>query len=474
MSSGLYQWNYNVMQSTEEDAILITSGDNDTYPALVLQYAKGVRTDIAVMNNSLLGIKEYQDRYFNEIGLPLMTRTDKDFDDWQKYQQAIINHIRKYSKRPLYFAISALPYLYEPFKDEVYNVGMAYKWSEKKFDNIAVTKRNYEKKYFLDYLKLESHNDISQGVVDLANANYLVSMLTLYNHYKESEDPKAAEIKELIDRIAERNNVTEKVAQILEQQEPKSSSLVIKDPRVLMEPMVKVNDSMYACKTEVTNEMYNLYLTDLVMQKRFDELNIAKAESVNWRGHLSGDKLNLTDEELFKHGHPSAKDFPAVNVSYEAAVLYCKWLTEVYNNLEHKKKKYTSVTFRLPTEKEWEYLAQGGHPKFVYPWGGPFVRNSKGCYLGNFKTTEEADTSCTMCGLNDFDGGYFPVRVDSYFPNGFGLYNCSGNVAEMVQEKGISKGGSWNTQPTETAILKRATYSKASSEIGFRIIMVIN
>ena len=64
MSSGLYYWNYNVLQSTEEDAILITSGDNDTYPALVLQYAKGIRTDINVMNNSLLGIKEYQDRYF--------------------------------------------------------------------------------------------------------------------------------------------------------------------------------------------------------------------------------------------------------------------------------------------------------------------------------------------------------------------------------------------------------------------------
>ncbi len=474
MSSGLYYWNYNMMQSTEEDAILITSGDNDTYPALVLQYAKGIRTDVCVMNNSLLGIKEYQDRYFKEIGLPVMEKTHDNFTNWNDYQLAIIEHIKKHTTRPLYFAISALPSLYEPFKDEVYNVGMAYKWSEKKFDNIAVTKRNYEKKYFLDYLQIESFNDMSQGVVDLANTNYLVSLLTLYNHYKESEDPRSNEVKVLINRIAEKNDVLDKVEQILGQQEPKSNSLVVFDPRVLMKPMVKINDSMYVGAGEVTNAMYNLYLTDLVKQKRYDELAIAKAERVDWRSYLSSDKLGLSDEELFKHGHPTSEEFPVVNVSYDAAVLYCKWLTDVYNSLEHKKKKYSSVTFRLPTEKEWEYFAQGGHDKFVYPWGGPYVRNSKGCYLGNFKTTEKADTSCAMCGVNDYDGGYFPVNVYSYFPNSFGLYNCSGNVAEMISEKGVSKGGSWNTHPTETAIVKRELYTNPSSEVGFRVVMIVN
>ena len=40
-------WNYNILQSAEEDAILFTVGDNDTYPAIVLQHAKGIRNDVA-------------------------------------------------------------------------------------------------------------------------------------------------------------------------------------------------------------------------------------------------------------------------------------------------------------------------------------------------------------------------------------------------------------------------------------------
>tara|TARA_B110000046_G_scaffold185623_1_gene228149 strand:- start:1570 stop:2226 length:657 start_codon:yes stop_codon:yes gene_type:complete len=47
ISANLYVWNYNILQSTEEDAILFTVGDNDTYPAIVLQHAKGIRNDVA-------------------------------------------------------------------------------------------------------------------------------------------------------------------------------------------------------------------------------------------------------------------------------------------------------------------------------------------------------------------------------------------------------------------------------------------
>jgi sulfatase modifying factor 1 len=78
----------------------------------------------------------------------------------------------------------------------------------------------------------------------------------------------------------------------------------------------------------------------------------------------------------------------------------------------------------LPTEYEWEYAARGGRIGNKYPWGGPYARNSKGCMLANFKP---------LRGNYGVDGGVYPVRVDSYFPNDFGLYNMSGNVSEWTR-----------------------------------------
>jgi gliding motility-associated lipoprotein GldK len=56
-----------------------------------------------------------------------------------------------------------------------------------------------------------------------------------------------------------------------------------------------------------------------------------------------------------------------------------------------------------------------------YPWGGPYIRNSSGCFLANFKP---------MRGRYFEDGGFYTVKVYSYNPNGFGLYCMAGNVAE--------------------------------------------
>jgi formylglycine-generating enzyme required for sulfatase activity len=71
------------------------------------------------------------------------------------------------------------------------------------------------------------------------------------------------------------------------------------------------------------------------------------------------------------------------------------------------------------------------------------------------------------------DGGTYTVPVTAYDPNGYGLYNMSGNVAEMVSEKGIARGGSWASTGFDVRIKSEQKFENTSPEIGFRYFMEV-
>src|SRR5688572_10634664 len=277
----------------------------------------------------------------------------------------------------------------------------------------------------------------------------------------------------------------------------------------------KIKGNLYAYETEMTNGLYNLFLNSL---EEDDQQELFKLCDFD----LSG--CDEKSKEFFKnytavYKEPANKndtlvknytDYPAVNIRHEAAVLFCQWFTEQYNN-NPGKKKFAKVRFRLPTLHEWQIGALG-YPKFqswnldenkvevvipsdtisearqgkkttipvndeiLYPWWGAYnyrkkVQNSKNCFLGNFKIINPK-THCSAQ-IPGYDGWTKMSLTAAYFPNGMGLSDVVGNVAEMVDEKGKACGGSWNDFPSESTIRSVKSYAKPNDTVGFRLFMEV-
>jgi uncharacterized protein (TIGR02996 family) len=108
---------------------------------------------------------------------------------------------------------------------------------------------------------------------------------------------------------------------------------------------------------------------------------------------------------------------PVVCVSWKDAQEFCAWLTETESGR----------VYRLPSEAEWEYACRAGAPE-AYPFhaGGPLH-----C-LSSTQANFDANSSYGGAAEGPYLGRTTPVG--SYPPNGWGLYDLHGNVAEWCAD----------------------------------------
>ncbi|TAE86868.1 MAG: hypothetical protein EAY81_04980 [Bacteroidetes bacterium] len=205
-SPGLLYYNHNVLMGLKENAIIVTCGDNDTYPLWMLQ-AKGIRRDVTVINASLIRVDSYRNKLFKELGIQawesdeqLAKKNPNSVDINTRYEKTLITHLAKNTKSlPVYLVLTCGESYSNPIADQLYLTGLAYEYSEKSIDNIAWLKRNFEQVYTLDYIEKSFFYDISAYYTNLTTFNYVVPMVKLYDHYKTANElDKAERIKKRV------------------------------------------------------------------------------------------------------------------------------------------------------------------------------------------------------------------------------------------------------------------------------------
>jgi hypothetical protein len=198
LSSGILNYNYNVLMSMGKGGAILTFGDNDTFPLWMLQDVLNIRPDITVLNVSLLTLPEYRREMFVKLNIPLL---EKEFPDGatQESQKEIIDYIIAHKPDGLLLYIGTPAWKqFNEYEKDLYINGLVLEYSKENIDNIALLKNNFENNYALDYISNQFNFDISRDIVTRTNVNYLPGVIKLYQHYLLSGDyEKAGKYKKL-------------------------------------------------------------------------------------------------------------------------------------------------------------------------------------------------------------------------------------------------------------------------------------
>ena len=463
----VYNWGYNILSELEENAILFTHGDNDTYATWVTQIVHQHRTDVQVINTSLILKDEYRNKLFKEMGIDFNKSGEniKSKEEFQSFKKELFASIINNGKRPVYTSVSSRKPFEKEYNSKMFITGLAYKFSENQIDNISVIRRNYEKKYLLDYLTATFAFNKADKISNNFNAMYLPSFVKLYKHYKATEETeKMKKLETYIINISKKSGKESEIYEILgaaEESAPNKFNKTLLNTKEIEKNFVKTNDNIYFGIYEVTNAEYNKFLNNVLSSRELDLFKSCLYDSSQWVENFPH-ATNAPMANMY-HWHPAYADYPIVNIKHSSAKKYCEWLTQQYN--QQSKRKYSKVTFRLPTKKEWEHAARAGDKNVKTPFPNDnFEGGKNGCYLANIKTGE---------GRFYDDGGFFTVKVNSYPPNKFGLYNIIGNAGEMIDEPFTSKGGNWFLERSLCLIGTAWMYEKEDPRIGFRVVMEI-
>jgi formylglycine-generating enzyme required for sulfatase activity len=178
-------------------------------------------------------------------------------------------------------------------------------------------------------------------------------------------------------------------------------------------------------------------------------------------------------------GFDQTDEHPVINVSWNDAVAFCKWLSGKEGN-----------TYRLPTEAEWEYACRAGTTTRYSSGDDPETLAGVGNIADATMKAKFPDYKYT---IEASDGYAFTSPVGAFKPNAFGLYDMHGNAWQWCADRygddyyamspaddptgpnsgelRVLRGGAWGNGPLGSRSAARFWFTpgRRSAETGFRV-----
>jgi formylglycine-generating enzyme required for sulfatase activity/serine/threonine protein kinase len=208
------------------------------------------------------------------------------------------------------------------------------------------------------------------------------------------------------------------------------------DGRLQERPQHEVTvQTFFMDRTEVTNEEYAEFVRDMNVEP-----------PVNW---LRGKPLPLQEK------------WPVVNVSPKEAEAFAAW-----------RSKRDGVTYRLPTEEEWEYAARSGGLYKLFPWGDRWEEGKAVVKEADAKPVGSLPQGANRWGVVDLIGNVWEWTSSkaSLYPGSYRV------IPPATKDWVVSRGGSYSSDPQDREIPVSATYRDwfdsdfRAANCGFRLV----
>jgi hypothetical protein len=210
ISPALLEYTYNVLASLDTNAIIFTNGDTDTYPIWLLQYARGIRPDVTVVNTSLILVEEYRDWLMREFEIS----GNGSLLDWDRMATMSMSDMQaefirsvatSTTGRPVYTALTVAPEQVKLIEKDLYVVGLANRYSARRLDNVALLERAWQRMHldYLDGMAYQESYGFDRSWLPMINMNYVTPALLLFEHCSTAARmSEARAYRELILRLA--------------------------------------------------------------------------------------------------------------------------------------------------------------------------------------------------------------------------------------------------------------------------------